>query len=128
METASWGLALWERELGLKAGARSAAERRSRIKARLRGAGVATMEVIRAVAQSFAPEAAVRVAEHCRTYTFELIFDGVEREPNFSDLGAALDEVKPAHLAFRCTLITRPFETGAAVCGRSPARRCRPWR
>ena len=108
VETASWGLALWERELGLKAGARSAAERRSRIKAR-----------IRAVAQSFAPEAAVRVAEHCRTYTFELIFDGVEREPNFSDLGAALDEVKPAHLAFRCTLITRPFETGAAVCGRS---------
>lgn len=105
ISTATVLLARYERVFGIPVNTGDTPElRRARIMAKLRGLGPASLEMLRSVAQSFARGAAVSVAEHFAEYAFEIIFDGVADPPNFPDLDAALEELKPAHLARRYTL------------------------
>lgn len=101
VETAgAWGLALWETWLGLAVEVGKPADyRRSRIRAKLRGQGTTTAELMRNVAESFS-NGAVRVTELPAEYRVEVEFvDAIGLPPNLDDLKRALGEIVPAHLA-----------------------------
>lgn len=99
--TATWGLELWERQVGLDTDvSKSNADRRSRILSRLRGTGTVTVAMIQNVAESFS-NGEVDVLEDPSNYHFDVKFVGtLGIPPNMADLTAALDEIKPAHLTY----------------------------
>lgn len=99
VETATWGLRYWEQTLGIPVEeAKPVDYRRSRVKAKLRGAGVTTVAMIRDVAESYS-NGAVAVLEHPADYRLDIKFVGtVGIPPNLEDLTDALREILPAHL------------------------------
>jgi hypothetical protein len=100
--TATWGLELWERHLGLATDTTiSNVYRRSRIISRFRGTGTTTKDMIKTVAESFS-NGIVDVIEHPpEEFAFDIKFVGtIGVPPNLDDLTAALDEIKPAHLSY----------------------------
>lgn len=101
VETATWGLKLWEKAYGLQTDvSKSFADRRSRIKSKMRSAGVTTVAMIQNVAESFS-NGEVDVIEYPAEYRFDIKFIGtLGIPPNMGDLTAALEEIKPAHLAY----------------------------
>lgn len=101
-QTASgWGLELWETAYGIPIDvSKDEAFRRTRVISKLRGQGTPTVELIQAVAASFA-NGQVDVIEHNDQYYFVVKFVSVLGvPPNIDDLTAAINEIKPAHLAF----------------------------
>lgn len=106
--TATWGLALWEKAYGIKTDvSRSDEYRRARILSKMRGAGTTTAALVRNVAESFS-NGAVEVIEHPAEYRFEVKFIGtLGVPPNMDDLTAALEEIKPAHLAYAYIILYR---------------------
>lgn len=109
VETATWGLDLWEQMLGLSSYAgKPVDQRRSRIISKLRGYGTVTVSLIKNVAESYV-YGTVEVTEHPELYSFTVKFvDPRGIPPNLDDLKAAIEEIKPAHLAlqyeFTCTV------------------------
>lgn len=106
VETATeWGLDLWEQMLGLTSYAgKPLDQRRSRIISKLRGMGGVTVSLIKNVAESYT-YGTVEVTENPTEYSFTITF--VEKHgipPNFDDLKAAIEEIKPAHLAVNYVL------------------------
>lgn len=101
IETATWGLDLWETAYGLEHDAEKSYDfRRSRIESKKRSQGVTTKEMIQNVAQSFS-NGVVEVIEHPALYSFDVKFVGtLGIPPNMDDLTAAIEEIKPAHLAY----------------------------
>lgn len=99
VETATWGLSIWEEALGLPVQVeRPMAFRRSRIKAKRRGHGTIKVEVVQNVAASFA-NGDVEVIEIPEEYLVKIHFlNTVGLPPNLSDLKSAIDEIIPAHL------------------------------
>lgn len=97
--TSGWGLELWERAWGIPVDRTlSDARRRDRILAKVKGTGTTTLEVIRAIAESFSPYP-VEVVEEAALYRFVIWYLGTIGEvENKEDLIAAINEVKPAHL------------------------------
>ena len=115
-QTASgWGLTLWETAYGIPVDvARDTEFRRSRIISKLRGQGVPTAELIRAVAASFV-NGAVDVVEHSGQYYFTVKFTSIMGvPPNIEDLTAAINEIKPAHLAYLYEYLYRTWLQGGA--------------
>lgn len=101
VETATeWGLDLWEQMLGLKSYAgKPLDQRRSRIISKLRGMGTVTVSLIKNVAESYV-YGAVEIIENPAQYSFTVKFiDARGVPPNIDDLKAAIEEIKPAHLA-----------------------------
>lgn len=101
VETATeWGLDLWEQMLGLTSYAgKPLDQRRSRIISKLRGYGTVTVSLIKNVAESYV-YGTVEVNEHPELYSFTIKFvDPRGIPPNLDDLKAAIEEIKPAHLA-----------------------------
>lgn len=100
VDRATWGLSMWEEELGLFVNPnRNYEARRELIKAKLRGAATTTSEMIRLVARSFSG-GEVEVVEHNDRYTFEIKFVGVKGIPrNMNSFKGTIEEIKPAHLA-----------------------------
>jgi len=103
--TATWGLALWENILGLETDVSKPYEyRRTCIMSKLRGAGTTTVKMIKNVAESFT-NGQVEVTEHPEEYRFTVTFvDKHGIPPNYDDLQAAIEEIKPAHLAVEYVL------------------------
>lgn len=99
--TATHGLALWERQLGLETDISKPLDyRRSRVTAKLRGTGTVTVAMIQTLAESFS-NGAVDVLEDAANYHFDIKFVGtIGIPPNMDDLTAAIDEIKPAHLSY----------------------------
>ncbi|SEU26560.1 hypothetical protein SAMN03159358_4517 [Paenibacillus sp. NFR01] len=99
IESATWGLSRWECLLGLTTDqAKSFATRREMIKAKLRGNGTTTPEMIRRTASAFSG-GDVEVAELPGEYRFEVRFVGTLGIPaNMSGLIQIIEEIKPAHL------------------------------
>ena len=78
VDTATWGLDLWEQWVGLPSDrTRPYSYRRSRIKAKLRGQGATTAEMLRSVVASFGFEPS-----------------------DVSGIESAVNEIKPAHLDY----------------------------
>jgi hypothetical protein len=106
VETATeWGLDLWEQMLGLKSYAgKPLDQRRSRIISKLRGMGTVTVSLIKNVAESYT-YGTVEVTERPELYSFTVTFsDKHGIPPNYTDLQAAIEEIKPAHLAVNYVL------------------------
>jgi len=100
VDTATWGLAQWEKEFDIpQDNSKPVNERRSVIKSKLRGTGTVTVELIQSVAQSY-DRGLVEVVDTPGRYAIEINFvDTVGLPPNLDDLKAAIEEIKPAHLA-----------------------------
>lgn len=108
VESATWGLALWEKLLGLETDITKPYEyRRTRIISKFRGAGTTTKEMIKDVSESFS-NGQVEIIEYNNESRFEVKFVGtIGMPPNMDDLIAAIEEIKPAHLAYSYVYIYR---------------------
>ncbi len=100
VSTATWGLELWEKELGIPVDKLKPVEqRRSIIFSKIRGVGTVTVQLIKSVAEAY-DGGTVEVLPHPETYTFTVKFvDTRGIPPNLDDLKAVIEEIKPAHLA-----------------------------
>lgn len=98
--TASWGLDRWEKELGIESYAGKPDEqRRSRLMSKMRGVGTVTINLIKSVAEAY-DGGTVEVTEQPEMSQFTVHFiDTRGIPPNLDDLKAAIEEIKPAHLA-----------------------------
>jgi len=101
VETATWSLASWEAELGLSSDpSKSYVSRREMIKAKRRGTGTTTPEMIQRTASAFAG-GDVSVEEVPGEYRFIVRFIGILGiPPNMAGLIQIIEEIKPAHLAY----------------------------
>ncbi|OME67735.1 hypothetical protein BSK65_19595 [Paenibacillus odorifer] len=101
VETATVSLGRWEAELGLNVDlSKSYATRREMIKAKLRGNGTTTPEMIQRTASAFSG-GVVEVKEVPDEYRFEIHFvSTLGIPPNMAGLIQIIEEIKPAHLAY----------------------------
>ena len=99
IETATWGLALWEQEYDIPTDITKPYDyRRSRLRAKIRGQGTTTAIMLQNMAESFSG-GAVEVKELPGQYTVCINFVGVYgTPPNIDDLKVSFEEVKPAHI------------------------------
>ena len=94
---------LWEQWVGLPSDrTRPYSYRRSRIKAKLRGQGATTAEMLRSVVASFGFEPSqISVIEHPAEYQFEIVLSDLAAVPSdVSGIESAVNEIKPAHLDY----------------------------
>lgn len=76
---------------------------------KLRGAGTTTAEMIEQVVASFA-NSDCEVIEHPEDYRFDIKFVGtIGIPPNMDDVRAAIEEIKPAHLAYQFIYLFRTW-------------------
>lgn len=99
LNTATWGLELWEEQLGLETNASlNYTMRREIIRAKMRGSGTTTKQLVQDVASSYS-YGSVSVAEANEIYTIKITFVGEKGIPkNLNALKKALREIIPAHL------------------------------
>ncbi|KNF10050.1 hypothetical protein CLPU_1c02150 [Gottschalkia purinilytica] len=102
INTATWGLSVYEKELGLQSNpGLSYEERREIIKAKLRGAGTATKQMIKNTAEAFSG-GEVEIIEHVDGYYIEIYFVGTIGIPkNMKAFESMINEIIPAHLGYR---------------------------
>ena len=98
VETATWGLNLWEQWCGLPTDpARPTSWRRQRILAKVKGTGVTTAAKLLGIAQVF--ETPAELVEVSGEYRFEIWFtDTIGEIAHKQDLVDIVNELKPAHL------------------------------
>lgn len=99
VDTADWGLSLWEKDLGLTYNSEmELEERRSRIKSKLRGTGKVDAALIKAVAEAYNNgEVDVLFNSDVGNIIIKFIArDGIPQ--NLTDLKKAVGDIKPAHL------------------------------
>lgn len=101
VDTATDLLSRYEKIYGLTVDAtKSKTFRRERIKARAKGVGTITKQMLEDVAVSYS-NGEVEVIENPEDYSFIVKFVGTKGIPvNMADLTLTIEEVKPAHLAF----------------------------
>jgi hypothetical protein len=101
IKTATWGLDLFEEELGLATDKSiSYEERRERILAKKRGNGTTTKAMIKNTAEAFSG-GEVEVIENFNDYSFVVKFVGVKGIPkNLTLFKNMIEEIKPAHLNY----------------------------
>ncbi|RLQ08638.1 YmfQ family protein [Geobacillus sp. FSL K6-0789] len=100
VDTATWGLANWERICGIPTDeSKPIDQRRSVIKSKLRGIGTVTVELVKNVAEAYY-NGQVEVIEQPSLYTVKIKFvSKLGVPPNLTDIQNALREIIPAHLA-----------------------------
>lgn len=100
VSTATWGLREWERICGIITDtSKTLGERRSNVKARLRGYGVVTAEHIKNIADGYYG-GETEIIERYSEYIVVIKFTSSYGIPsNLSDLQEVLREIIPAHLA-----------------------------
>ena len=101
ISTTSEMLSRYEKIFGLNIDISKSDEfRRERLKAKVRGNGTTTKQLIEQVASAFS-NGAVEVIEDNRNYKFFVKFVGTLGIPeNIADLELTIKEIKPAHLEF----------------------------
>lgn len=101
VDTATWGLDLWEAELGIATDkTKSDNYRRPVAISKIRGRGITTPGVLAELATLFSGSQAI-VIEYPQEYRFVIKFIGARGiPPNLSDLSRAVNEIKPAHLDY----------------------------
>lgn len=100
VDTATWGLTLWEWVYGIETDLTKSYEtRRSVVKAKIRGTGTTTVAMIKNTSESYVGE--VRVEEVNSEYKFIIyMVETVGVPTNLDELKRTIEEIKPAHLAF----------------------------
>ena len=101
IDTATWGLVYWEERYGIETNLDlSYEQRREMVKAKKRGQGTTTMQMIKNVAEVFSG-GEVNVIENTGPYIFTIQFVGVKGIPrNMQAFINMLEDIKPAHLAY----------------------------
>ncbi|MCQ4363021.1 YmfQ family protein [Mycobacterium gordonae] len=101
VDTATWGLSVWEAEFGLTVDPSKPTERRrEQLRAKIRGSGTTTRQMIVDTAAAFSG-GDVDVTEYPAEARFEVRFIGqLGIPPNMPDFLAMLDAIKPAHLSY----------------------------
>lgn len=101
VNTASTLLSRYEEIYGIQVDVNKSDEfRRERIRAKIRGIGTVTKQMIIDTAASYS-NGKVEVVEDPANYSFKIKFVGVRGIPaNMADLTLTIEEIKPAHLAF----------------------------
>lgn len=101
INTATDLLSRYERIYGIQVDVYKTNEfRRERIRAKLRGIGTVTKQMLKEVARSYSG-GEVEVIENAKDYSFTIKFVGEKGIPaNMGDLKLTIEEIKPAHL--RC--------------------------
>lgn len=99
IDTATWGLKYWEEMLNIPIDESKPYDfRRSVIKAKIRGTGTITVNLVDTVADSFS-NGEVNIIERPETYSFTVKFVGERGIPaNLDDFKKVIEELKPAHL------------------------------
>ena len=99
--TASNLLSRYEKLYGLTVDiTKSDTFRRERLKARAKGTGTVTKQMLENVAASYS-NGEVEVIENIEDYSFVVKFVGTKGIPaNMADLTLTIEEIKPAHLSF----------------------------
>jgi hypothetical protein len=97
--TATWGLDLWEAQLGLVATDKDNYPlRRSDILGRLRGIGNFSADLARVIAETYT-NAAVAISVSIPDYVFTVTFTGTHGTPiMLPSIQAAIEDIKHAHL------------------------------
>ncbi|APB77374.1 DUF2313 domain-containing protein [Paenibacillus polymyxa] len=101
-ETATWGIAYWERDLKITPlPSKPIEQRRSVVISKMRGSGKVSASMIKNVADSY-DRGKVDVIVYPAEYRFDIKFIGtLGVPPNLQDLKDAIEEIKPAHLEVR---------------------------
>lgn len=101
IDTATWGLVYWEERYGIETNLDlSYEQRREMVKAKKRGQGTTTMQMIKNVAEVFSG-GEVNVIENTGPYIFTIQFVGVKGIPrNMQAFINMLEDIKPAHLGY----------------------------
>lgn len=101
IDTATWGLDRLERIFNIETDInKSFEDRREILKAKLRGTGTVTKQMIKNVAQAFSG-GEVEVIEDNANCNFIIKFIGIKGIPkNMQGLINAIEEIKPAHLGY----------------------------
>jgi len=101
VSTATWGLDLWETELGMSVDpTKPVQSRREQINAKLRGTGTTTRQMLIDTAAAFSG-GEVDVIEYPAEYRFVVKFVGILGiPPNMSGFIQMLEQIKPAHLTY----------------------------
>lgn len=100
VRTATWGLERWEMELGIETDlGKPLDQRRAVVESKLRGAGTFSGQLVKNVAEAY-DGGTVDVTFHPAEWGFTVKFiDTIGIPPNVDDLKAAIEEIKPAHMA-----------------------------
>lgn len=101
VDTATWGLDVWEKQLGIYTDAsKPYTDRREGVKAKMRGSGTCTIDMIKNTALAYT-NAEVEVIENNANYAFVVKFVSVKGIPRDVDaFKSTMDAIKPAHLAY----------------------------
>lgn len=114
-----WGLQLWEDAYGIRVDAALSEEaRRARILAKIQGLGMTSVQKIQSIAEAFS-DSPVTVVEEYGQYTFVIWYtDTVGPLEDPAGLAAIINELKPAHLAWRVAY--RKIQGSAVYMGALP--------
>lgn len=101
VDTSTWGLIYWENQYGIPVDLnKSYEDRREVIKAKLRGSGTTTVQMIKNTAEAFSG-GECNVIQHPENYSFTVQFVGIKGIPkNMGAFKQMLEDIKPAHLAY----------------------------
>ena len=111
VDTATWSLDLWEEELGIETVLNDTLEnRRSRIKAKLRGYGICTKKHIKNVALSYG-YGEIEPIEYYENYILEIKFiSTLGVPPNLNDFKKTMRLIVPAHIGIKYTFRYNTWE------------------
>lgn len=99
ISSATWGLAYWERMLGISKNNFDYQARRENIKAKIRSKGTTTLSVIKDIAEIYSG-GEVQIVQDFDDYSFEIVFVGSVGVPkSFIELDNTINNIKPCHLA-----------------------------
>ena len=106
IETATWGLVIWERVFGLTTDTTDTYEnRRGRVIVRMNGFETTTVNHLKTMCELFVERA--DIIEHNNEYRIEVVLNDSKGFKNSLDaLYETIEEIKPAHLGLDYTLAT----------------------
>lgn len=122
VDRATWGLDIWEKELGLVPGPSDSDEiRRARIKAKLIGFGTFTEQIAQELANAYSRSGEARYLPLYDKYSFKTQYEDDDLI-SYAGLKAAFEEARPAHLFPIVGLINEllfPFHVQASTTVKS---------
>ncbi|WP_107612588.1 putative phage tail protein [Clostridioides difficile] len=106
VDTATWGLDYWENILSIKNRFDlSIEDRRSNIKAKMRGKGTTTIEVIKAIGEAYTKtNVDVEVFSNLFSFTLSFITNNCSYN-TILELDKKIEEIKPCHLEHKFEMI-----------------------
>ncbi len=130
VDTATWGLDYWEKMLCIKINSKLGYKtRRSNIKAKMRGRGTTTIQVLKSICEAYV-KSDTTVTEHAKEFYFTLDFIVNNTDYNtLLELDKFIEQIKPAHLyhKFRMTLQSKDNTYIGVVCNSGEDTTIYPW-